>query len=111
MSGLQHVVTDMAAGMSFAMSGSIQFFVTHFFGMLVEDTVQKVWLRVGGRPSTRATTILGFVWVILFQLWSTPVWLYPMLLNRKGLESERLLPLNIMEGIMGHRFNNVHIAK
>ena len=100
MSGLQHIVTDMASGMPLRNSGSIQFFVTHFFGILIEDTWQELWFRVGGMSNTKATVTLGFVWLFLFQVWSTPVWLYPMLVDRKGLEKERLLPFNFVQVLL-----------
>lgn len=86
----------MAEGMPWQESGSVRFFVTQFVGVVLEDTAQELYRRVGGRPGNWRVRALGFAWVFAFQVWSTPAWFYPGLVERTGREQDNILPFSIV---------------
>ena len=62
-------------------SGSVHFFCTQAFGIMLEDGVQALWSKaLRSRPKPTGTPlwhkVIGFVWLLAFMSWSTPVWSY-----------------------------------
>lgn len=78
------MAVDMALGMSFFESGSICFFCTQALGIILEDSVQAVYKSCtknspgsNSKLPHRWTRIVGYIWLVVFMSWSTPVWSYP----------------------------------
>lgn len=103
-SGLQHALIDMAEGYSWQLSGSVQFFLTQAVGIMVEDAIQAIYSRqlsagYGKQvPSVlvRWARFIGYIWVAVFLVWSTPMWIYPALRVNKGEEKDILLPYSFI---------------
>jgi Membrane bound O-acyl transferase family len=107
-SGLLHLAVDLALGMSLAESGSVRFFCTQALGIAVEDGVQAIHRAVydGGRGTVsdqpRAwARVVGYVWVVVFLAWSTPVWVYPAIRMNNGGVDDRILPFSVLRMLLG----------
>ena len=72
-SGLLHVCIDVALGIRFWDSGSPRFFVMQALGITVEDAVQEIYQRNGGKSNAYSRG-LGYAWVSLWMVWTTPSW-------------------------------------
>ena len=86
LSGVMHAGSDKAA--SLPPEGALYFFCTQALGIMIEDGIQAIYRSVRGnrQPGHKSPTlprIVGFIWVILFLSWSTPVWIYPVTFNTK----------------------------
>lgn len=68
-----------------------KFFLLQAFGIMVEDAVQAMagGLAIPG-PFRR---VLGYMWVAVFLVWSTPVWMYPPM--RQG-DSGHMIPFSLV---------------
>ncbi|KAK5124203.1 hypothetical protein LTR85_001906 [Meristemomyces frigidus] len=82
LSGVMHVVADMGCGLSPHQSGAMPFFLMQALGIMAEDGVQAVWRRLTVRFSfgegvARFERIVGYAWVALYLVWTSPVWVYP----------------------------------
>lgn len=106
-SGLLHLVADLALGMSLSESGSVRFFCTQALGIAIEDSVQAIFRAVcggKGRMSTQRQAwarSIGYVWVGAFLAWSTPVWVYPAIRMNKGGADDRILPFSVLRLLLG----------
>ncbi|KAI9044714.1 wax synthase family protein [Aspergillus affinis] len=78
LSGLFHSGMDVAFGINWEESGAIWFFMMQAVGILVESAFQHVCRGWIGRLSPVVRRGLGYVWVCIFLLWTTPVWMIPM---------------------------------
>ena len=91
LSGLIHVASDHGQTIPIHESGAIQFFVTQALGIMIEDGFQAVYYSLTGkrRPSKAPVLhrVVGYLWLVLFLTWSTPVWTYPLIRTvRKGVD-------------------------
>ena len=120
-SGMMHALTDVGQGYSWKSSGSIHFFLTQWLGIVVEDTVQGAYCSVspsrtfkdseGREPLNRGIQkcwirVIGYVWLLLFLAWSTPVWIYPALRVNLGEDKDIALPfstLSLLKGVISDR--------
>lgn len=112
-SGLLHLVVDLALGMSFSDTGSVRFFCTQALGIAIEDGVQAVSRSVrggiGAVGSSSSAPVgegwvkktVGFVWVVAFLSWSTPVWVYPAIRMNQGEAKDRILPFSVLRLLLG----------
>ena len=108
-SGIIHALQEVAQGISFWQSGAIQFFVTQVFGILLEDLArtQCFRLRKHFNGQTRqwalapVSSYFGYIWVLLFLVWSTPVWIYPSIAANKGEPKDKVLPFSVIGSIFG----------
>ena len=108
-SGFIHALTEIAQGMDFWQSGAIRFFVTQALGILLEDIIRAQWslIRSSRKERSISTTSvrtlpwLGYLWVFLFMVWSTPVWIYPAIAANRGEEKDLILPFSIVGTIHG----------
>lgn len=103
-SGLLHLAVDLALGMSLSESGSVRFFGTQAIGIALEDGVQAIYRAVqsGKGPHPRAwTKTLGYIWVVAFLAWSTPVWVYPAIRINQGGAKDRILPFSVLRLLFG----------
>jgi hypothetical protein len=62
--------------------GAIQFFCNQALGIMIEDGVQELYRRISGKSNDSVDTplwakIMGYLWVVAFLSWSTPIWVYP----------------------------------
>lgn len=93
--------------MNFWQSGAPRFFVTQALGILLEDIVRVQWrhLQLNKRDSNmqkmllRIRRRLGYLWVLVFLVWSTPVWVYPAIAVNRGEPKDRVLPFSILSTI------------
>jgi Membrane bound O-acyl transferase family len=116
-SGLMHMAVDMSLGMPPSESGSVRFFCTQALGIMFEDGMQAICRsarrRRGGsssnasakaesQPPTNWARALGYVWVLAFMSWSTPVWVYPAIWMNKGEEAAKdaLLPFSVVRMLL-----------
>lgn len=69
---------------------------------MIEDGVQALYRAFCGfernaeMKSPRWARPLGFIWVSLFLIWSTPAFIYPMLAASKGEEKDEVLPFSLI---------------
>jgi hypothetical protein len=88
-SGLLHVASDSGGAVPIAQSGALWFFCTQALGIIIEDGVQEVYRILFGTHESRAFTAIGYLWVVVFISWSTPMWVYPL---ARTIEREDMLP-------------------
>lgn len=79
-----HIFADAGGGLPMHRSGAFQFFTMQAVGIMIEDAVQVVWRKL--MPSAGSSTLLqafgkvmGYLWVVTFVVWSSPVWVYPFI--------------------------------
>ncbi|TEY34586.1 hypothetical protein BOTCAL_0625g00070 [Botryotinia calthae] len=77
-SGATHVAADYGSGISPKQSGAMSFFCAQALGIMIEDAVQEIWRLMGGKKNTLLGKTIGFIWVLAFTCWSSPVWAYPL---------------------------------
>ena len=101
-SGLLHLVADLTRGISWQASGAISFFCTHAAGIMLEDAVHALLPPAAGHGwSSRCRKAIGYVFVLAFLLWSTPMWQYPSLSVDTGLPEDALLPFSVVRWFVG----------
>jgi hypothetical protein len=76
-SGMLHTFADFGGGMKLEESGAWKFFCVQVVGIMLEDAVQALFLKFYGNRGNVLKKTVGFVWVVAFLSWSTPVWQYP----------------------------------
>ena len=101
LSGIEHALSDVAQGLEWKQSGAVRFFCTQAVGIFAEDMIQALYssiIRGRRKPllPQSAVTLLGYVWVVLFMVWSTPVWTYPSLYANKGEEKDTIVPFSFV---------------
>lgn len=75
---------------------------------LLEDSVRVQWTRLtkvlDGYTRQWAcaptSTPFGYVWVLFFLVWSTPVWIHPSIAANKGEAKDKILPFSVMGSIL-----------
>lgn len=99
-SGFIHLLIDIASGIPLHASGAMTFFVTHAFGIFLEDLVIATYrflILSNLRPPSLGERILGRLWVVAFFTWSIPVYFYPMLWrSNMGLE-DSTIPFSVVK--------------
>lgn len=108
-SGVMHVLIDMSAGLPFSHSGALRFFLMQAVGIAFEDAVQTSWRRLFA-PSKAGTTsqaffwryqrVIGYIWVLLWLTWSSPIAYYPTLEANKGESKDTIVPVSIIQPII-----------
>ena len=102
-SGIMHIFADVGGGLAMRRSGAVQCFVMQAFGIMFEDAVQAVWQFLpgaitGSAISRVATRMIGYVWVAVFMVWSSAVWIYPAMLEMR--EEDTLLTLGSISPVV-----------
>ena len=103
LSGLIHALTDVAEGYTWQASGSLRYFCTQVLGIMFEDGVQSVYRSLRGldespgRQPERWAKVAGYAWVVAFQIWSVPVWVYPALVRNKGEAKDWIIPISFFK--------------
>jgi hypothetical protein len=72
---------DLGFDVSTDKSGALWFFCLHIPGIILEDLVKFTCHGMIKQVNPRWRLLIGYVWVSLFFLWSTPVWLNPIILR------------------------------
>jgi hypothetical protein len=105
LSGLMHLLIDISEGISPQQSGAIVFFCTQILGLLTEISVAKLYWQLFVRSKREANVFemaAGYIWVIVFLTWSTPMYLYPMLYRSNvGMEGS-WVPFSVLQ-MVGER--------
>lgn len=70
---------------------------------MIEDVVQSLYHKaIDRRHVTQwlqsCCKILGYAWVILFTIWTSPVWIYPALANMR--KADALLSLDAVRPVL-----------
>ncbi len=73
-----HVFADSGGAVPITESGALGFFCTQALGIVIEDGFQELYRRAFGIRKNWFEKIVGFVWVVGFISWSSPVWVYPV---------------------------------
>lgn len=72
-----HIVADFGGDIPPAQSGALRFFCSQALGIMIEDTVQEIWRRMGGKKDNLFSRSVGVIWTLAFFSWSGPCWFYP----------------------------------
>lgn len=97
LSGVMHIVGDVAAGIPIHESGVMHWFSLQALGFVIEDTVAKLWhMMTGGRTNDGMgwQKIVGFVWVCTWMVWTLPVWTFPI---ARASKREGILPFPVLK--------------
>lgn len=95
-SGFFHLFADITQGITWRESGALQFFCIQTLGIMIEDAVQAVYRSLRGDKAGQshiAVTVLGYIWVVAWLVWSTPRWTYPVMQRYGG---EPVLPFSLI---------------
>ena len=102
-SGFIHAMEDHGEGIVWQRSGSMRFFCTQAVGIMLEDTVQATYhaavRRWGGADAHFQrlwTRVIGYSWVVIWMVWTSPAWFYPKLQIVTGSESDAILPFSFL---------------
>ena len=96
-----HIFADMGGGLSMQQSGALQFFVMQALGIVIEDGVCAIYKQYFGSKSgsgtARVARIIGYVWVLFFIVWTSPVWIYPAMLKMR--KEDAMLSLDAVKPV------------
>ncbi|KAI9723913.1 MAG: hypothetical protein M1828_004032 [Chrysothrix sp. TS-e1954] len=105
-SGLMHMVIYSAVNQCISDAIGFRFFLMQPCGIVVEDAVQGIWRQLqstgGGLNSRKAEQIprwhrlVGYTWIVLFLTWTTPSWVYPVILQTIEVEHIPFLPFSVV---------------
>lgn len=108
-SGVMLVLIDIPAGLPFSHSGALQFFLMQAVGIAFEDGVQTGWRRLFAPSkaglasqafSSKCQRVIGYIWVLLWLSWSSPIAYYPTLEANKGESKDTIVPFSIIQPII-----------
>jgi hypothetical protein len=100
LSGMMHLLVDISEGISPLKSGAIMFFCTQIPGILIEGFVAKIYWQLfvpSEREANIPEMVAGYLWVVLFLAWSTPIYLYPMLYRSNLGMEDSWVPFSVLE--------------
>ena len=87
-SGVFHSLSDISQGIPLGESGAMRFFCIQAAGIMFEDAAQALFNRLRGGEMTdksrRATRAAGYLWVVAWLSWTSPIWIYPAMARDKG---------------------------
>lgn len=83
-SAFLHAGMDAKSGIGLDKTGTIKCFMLQPVGIVLEDTVQAIFYRVGGKPEKgseqpRWHRIFGYIWVWTFLSLVAPIYNIPLL--------------------------------
>ncbi|PIG86413.1 hypothetical protein AARAC_007526 [Aspergillus arachidicola] len=100
LSAVMHFLIDISGGIPVHKSGAIHFFCTQAFGIVIEDAAIKLYSYITVYTNVRlpllVERVLGFIWVGLFLVWSTPVYVYPMMYRSAAGLNDAIVPFSII---------------
>jgi Membrane bound O-acyl transferase family len=105
-SGLLHKGIEIAQGLRWDEGGALEFFLLMAVGIIVEDMGIWAWGRGVKLGGTRNIILsgealwwqktVGYIWVVLFFSWLTPVWAYPSLRRNVDNTASNPLPFSLI---------------
>jgi hypothetical protein len=104
LSGIMHICADGGGGVPASRSGALQFFCVQVLGIVLEDCVQAIWGKIPGSQSNAGglfARVMGYFWVAAFVIWSSPVWIYPVILGFR--EEDAMLSFASIKSIVSRR--------
>lgn len=104
LSGVLHSIAGISSKMPLTEYGVLRFFCTQTLGIIIEDGFQALFNRFGGmnstgRPTSTLTRCVGYSWVYVFLIWTTPSWLYPQASRPTVPGSRDILPYSILRAL------------
>ena len=94
-----HTVIDLSAGMSWHESDALEFCL-QALGIMAEDGMKSAWRYLKGSKSARgpvfAVRLVGYLWVVLWLVWSTPISMFPVYRVREGHPGKQPLLFQIL---------------
>lgn len=69
---------------------------------MLEDSVQEIYRRVFRKKENKLAKAIGYIWVVAFLSWSTPVWVYPVV--RTMEREDMLLKLSVLYPLVSAYF-------
>ncbi|ROV97818.1 hypothetical protein VPNG_08658 [Cytospora leucostoma] len=99
-SGLLHYRADQVQGVPDAENRALVFFLLHAAVIMLEDAVRPVLVAL---LPTRLRHTLGYLWVLAFFIWSSPIWMYPG--ARLGIDAAALLPVRLVGPWIARHFD------
>ncbi|KAB8266181.1 membrane bound O-acyl transferase family-domain-containing protein [Aspergillus pseudonomiae] len=98
-SGFVHMGMDLAFGVPRDKTGAVWFFCLQALGVMWESVVYSLFGARIERLNPLVRRVLGYVWVGLFLLWATPVWLNPIMLCLYKDGQPAMSPVPIIGGL------------
>ncbi|KAL3449074.1 membrane bound O-acyl transferase family-domain-containing protein [Aspergillus insuetus] len=87
-SGIIHSLCDIGFGVPLDKTGGLHFYTLQIFGFGVESVVSTVYKKVkkvyGVGFGENVERVIGYIWVVGFMAWSTPVWINPIIVSLAG---------------------------
>ena len=87
-SGIFHLLSDISQGIPKDESGAMQFFGMQTLGIMFEDAVQALFIRVRGSENAIGSRLIGrvagYLWVVAWLSWTSPIWIYPIMSRDTG---------------------------
>lgn len=80
-SGVVHSLMDIGFGVPLDKTGGLVFFALQILGFILEGVFQWLVDVLGVSVGKKVERYIGFIWVCAFLLWSTPVWINPILVS------------------------------
>jgi Membrane bound O-acyl transferase family len=112
LSGTVHMIAEFCEGFPLSASGALKCYCVQVIGIMLEDSVQEIWRRMGGKGGKGSENggkeeggewwkkIVGFMWVTTFLLvWSAPAWFYPHILVGKESAGSKMAPWSVFGGL------------
>jgi hypothetical protein len=97
LSGLLHLNSDRAIGISAEKSGAVWFFLMQAVAITTEDFFQELCRRASITRRWPGLCYLGYVWVTSILFLTTPRWIYPAIVADPT--PMILLPLGIVDRV------------
>ncbi|KAI4154386.1 MAG: hypothetical protein LQ340_001718 [Diploschistes diacapsis] len=99
LSMLAHMVQPLGVtGGAAQFWSSCWFFPMQVLGMLFEDIIGRLWMRLVGNRTSKWQSLLerivGHMWLLTWSLWCVPPWVYPSL--RRG-EEGAMMPYSVVK--------------
>lgn len=97
-----HALGDIAQGFTWKQSTSIRFFCIQALGIMFEDLAQATYIRIVPKrhiflSSNSRFKVLGYLWVLIFLVWSTPIWIYPSIYQNNGGAKYQMVPFSLLK--------------
>lgn len=108
LSGMLHICGDFTAGISWSETGGLWFFYVQTLGIMLEDAVQAAYRAIRGSTAKGVRKgemslwqrCVGYLWVVVWMMWSVPPYSYPPARRSKG---EGILPFSLLQEIQRRR--------
>lgn len=99
LSGMIHSPADQRQGVPNDENGALTFFLLHAAAIILEDAARPVatFFPLCFRY------IMGYLWVLIFFVWSSPVYMYPGI--RLGYDAARLLPVRFISPYLSRKWS------